>query len=174
MSDKPGKLAQFWSELKRRKVIRRNMVYAATGFAILELVSIIAEPFGLPDWTLKLVFVLLCIGFVISIILSWYYDFTSEGLEKIKSAKETKEVPLEKPSRLIAWKIATYTSVIIIVGLVLFQILGKVEKTEDIVTLDKSIAVLPFNSLSDDPEKQYLADGVMDAILLCGTIPGNR
>ena len=53
MPQSTNKLTQFWQELKRRKVVRRNMVYAASGFLILELVSIIAEPFGLPEWTLN-------------------------------------------------------------------------------------------------------------------------
>ena len=106
MSGKSGNRGQFWKELKRRKVVRRNMVYAASGFVVLELVSIIAEPFGLPDWTLKLVFIFLCFGFVISIILSWFYDFTPDGIERIKSTSESEEAPPEKPSRLLAWKIA--------------------------------------------------------------------
>ena len=62
MSGKPIKLSQFWQELKRRKVVRVITVYAAAAFVILELVDIITEPFGLPDWTLKLVVVLLSIG----------------------------------------------------------------------------------------------------------------
>jgi TolB-like protein/Flp pilus assembly protein TadD len=166
MPDNPNKPFHFWQELKRRKVIRRNMVYAATGFVILEFISNITEPFGLPDWTLKLVFIILCIGFVFSIILSWFYDFTPDGLEKIKSANEPLKAPPEKPSRLIAWKIATYISAFLIVGLVLFNILGGRKQAEDLSKIEKSIAVRPFKSLSDDPEKQYLADGVMDAILL--------
>jgi len=166
MSGKSSNLGQFWQELKRRKVVSRNMVYAASGFVILELVSIIAEPFGLPEWTLKLVFILLCTGFIISIILSWFYDFTPDGLESLKSIKQAKEVPPERSSRLIAWKIATYISAILIVGLLLFNILGGRKQAEDISDLEKSIAVLPFKSLSADPDKQYLADGAMDAILL--------
>ena len=166
MHHKPSKLGHFWQELKRRKVIRRNMVYLATGLVILEFVSNIAEPFGLPDWTFKLVFILLCIGFVISIILSWFFDFTPDGLERLKSIKEAKEVTTETPSRLLAWKIATYISAFLIVGLILFNILGNRKQAENLSKLEKSIAVLPFKSLSDDPEKQYLADGVMDAILL--------
>jgi TolB-like protein len=77
-----------------------------------------------------------------------------------------KQVPPEKPSRLLAWKIATYISAFLIVGLILFNILGNRKQAENLSKLEKSIAVLPFKSLSDDPEKQYLADGVMDAILL--------
>jgi len=49
----PGKLSQFWLELKRRQVVRVITVYAATAFVILELLSIIIEPLRLPDWTLQ-------------------------------------------------------------------------------------------------------------------------
>jgi hypothetical protein len=80
MPDKSDNPLKFWQELKRRKVVRVITVYAAASFVILDLVSITAEPFGLPEWTLKLVFTFLCIGFIISIILSWIYDITPEGL----------------------------------------------------------------------------------------------
>jgi fucose permease len=88
MPGERGNLGQFWQELKRRKVIRVIIVYAAASFVILELVSIVAEPFGLPVWTIKLVFVILCIGLIISIILSWIYDITPEGIEKTQSVKD--------------------------------------------------------------------------------------
>ena len=68
MAGSPHKLAHFWQELKRRKVVRVITVYAAVAFVILELVDIITEPFGLTDWTLKLVVVLLSIGLIVSII----------------------------------------------------------------------------------------------------------
>ncbi len=86
MPEQSNNPLNFWEELKRRKVIRVIPVYAAAAFVLLELVDIIAEPFGLPGWTLKLVFVLLCIGLVISIILSWIYDITPEGVQKTKPA----------------------------------------------------------------------------------------
>ena len=88
MPDKSSNFEQFWQELKRRKVVRVITVYAAASFVILELVSIIAEPLQLPDWTLALVIVLLCIGFIITVILSWVYDITPEGIEKTKPVKK--------------------------------------------------------------------------------------
>jgi TolB-like protein/Tfp pilus assembly protein PilF len=154
----------FWQELKRRKVIRIIPVYAAAAFVLLELVDIIAEPLRLPEWTINLVLVLLCIGFVISLILSWIYDFTPEGVQKTKSLIEGQKS--EKVQTSNVWKIITYLSLVVIVGLVVINMLSRHKKDDDVTRLEKSIAVLPFKSLSDDPEKQYLADGVMDAILL--------
>lgn len=166
MPDKPSNLEQFWKELKRRKVVRVIIVYAAASYVILELISIIEVPFGLPDWTIRFVFVILCIGLVISIIISWIYDITPEGIEKTKPAKEAKEDISRKPAGIHAWKIATYISFVVILGLILVNILGIRNQPGEAIILDKSIAVLTFKSLSADPEKQYQADGVMDAILL--------
>ncbi len=79
MASHPNKLYQFWQELKRRKVIRTSTVYTAGAFVVLELVSIIVEPLRLPEWTLPLIIVLLCVGFIIAVILSWIYDIHPDG-----------------------------------------------------------------------------------------------
>ena len=85
----PNKLSQFWQELKRRKVVRVITVYAAVAFVILELVSIIVEPLKLPEWTVPFIIVLLCVGFIIAIIISWIYDIHPEGgIVKTEPAKE--------------------------------------------------------------------------------------
>ena len=92
MPDSPNKLSKFWQELKRRKVTRTITVYAAAAFVILELVSIIVEPLRLPEWTLPLIIVLLCVGFIIAVILSWIYDIHPEGgIVKTEPAHKVKE-----------------------------------------------------------------------------------
>ena len=172
MSGNPNKISNFWQELKRRKVVRVITVYAAAAFVILELVSIIVEPLKLPEWTLPMIIVLLCVGFIIAVILSWIYDIHPEGgIVKTESAHKVKAEDITKTSN--SWKIASYISFVVIVALVILNIIPRAGKKEILdksiavlPILDKSIAVLPFESLSDDPEKQYLADGVMGDILL--------
>ncbi len=160
-----NKLSQFWQELKRRKVVRVITVYAAAAFVILELVDIIAPNLGLPAWTFNLVFILICVGFIIAVILSWIYDVKPEGgIVKTKPAHKVKGEDSSIASN--SWRIASYISFLVIVALIVLNILPKSGKSKQTLILDKSIAVIPFISLSDDPEKQYLADGVMDAILL--------
>jgi TolB-like protein/Tfp pilus assembly protein PilF len=154
----------FFQELKRRKVIRVIIVYAATAFAILELVSIIAEPFGLPDWTIKFVFVILCIGLIISIILSWIYDITPQGVEKTKPLRE---IPKEERSRTPnSWRIATYVSVVIIIGLVALNIFGGKKGARIDESLEKSIAVLPFDNMSAEEEHAHLGLAIADEIIM--------
>jgi len=165
MPDPSNKLFSFWKELKRRKVVRVITVYAAAAFVILELVSIVADPLKLPEWTLAFIIVLLCIGFIISIILSWIYDVTPEGIEKTKPSREIKEGAPETKSRLLVWKIATIISVIAIIGLVLLHIVRSTERSRDIQTLEKSIAVLPFENWSYADEFSHLGNAIANEII---------
>ena len=166
MPGKSGNLFQFWQELKRRKVVRVITVYAGASFVILELISIIADPLKLPEWTLALIIVLLCVGFIIAVILSWIYDITPEGIEKTKSARESMEKAAEKPSQMVAWKIATYISIVVIIGLIGFNIYNGRKQFRDIANLEKSIAVLPFDNMSSGEENSHLGDAISDEIIL--------
>jgi hypothetical protein len=155
MHETPNKLSQFWQELKRRKVIRVITVYAAAAFVILELVDILAPSLRLPDWTLNLVLILLCVGFIIAAILSWIYDIhPEEGIVKTEPAHKVKAKAIPKSSN--SWKIASYISFVVIVGLIILNVIPRSGKK---VFLEKSIAVLPFNNLSTDEENAYFIDG---------------
>jgi len=165
MSDKPNNPFQFWQELKRRRVIRFIPVYAAASFVLLELVDIIAEPFGLPDWTINLVLVLLGIGFIISIILSWVYDVTPEGVQKTKPISKVTESQKEMPAKMIGWKIATYISAVIVIGLLLVNIFGSGKQVEVDTSLEKSIAVLPFHNFSEESDQEFMCLGLTDEII---------
>jgi TolB-like protein len=166
MAQKSNNLERFWQELKRRKVIRITTVYAAAAFIILQLVDIIAQPLQLPSWTLTFMIILLCAGFIIAVLLTWIYDLTPDGVLKTKPANDVKDKDKVKPIASNGWKITSYISIVIIVAFVVFNIITNSKQPENLIKLEKSIAVLPFKSLSDDPDKQYLADGMMDAILL--------
>ena len=164
MPDKPGNLEQFWIELKRRKVIRVIIVYAAASFVILELASIIQEPFGLPDWTIKFVFVILCVGLVISIILSWIFDITPEGIEKTKPVhKESKE---DKPVTSRSWKIASYISFVVIAILIVFNIFPRTNQSDKKAILEKTIAVIPFIDDSPGKDNMHIINGIMEDLLI--------
>ena len=164
MPTNPNKLSQFWQELKRRKVVRVITVYAAAAFVILELVSIIVEPLKLPEWTLPLIIVLLCIGFIIAIILSWIYDIHPEGgIVKTEPVHKAKNAAI--PGSTNSWKIATYMSVVVIIGLLAFNIFGRRKPIEIDESLVKSIAVLPFHNFSGDPDQDPMCLGLTGEII---------
>ncbi len=159
----PNKLSRFWQELKRRKVVRVITVYAAAAFVILELTDIVAPSLGLPNWTLNFIIILLCVGFIIAVILSWIYDVQPEGgIVKTEPAHKVKIEDVPKTSN--SWKIASYISFIVIVGLIVLNIIPRANTKKEI--LEKSIAVLPFINDSPDEENTYFINGIMEEILL--------
>jgi TolB-like protein/AraC-like DNA-binding protein/Tfp pilus assembly protein PilF len=159
-----GGPSNFFRELKRRKVVRVITVYAAAAFVILELLSIVIEPLRLPDWTLSMVIVLLSIGFVIAVILSWIYDVNPEGgWEKTKSAHRLGEKMGQSGSK--SWKIATYISFLVIAALIVLNLLPRMDQNQETIDLEKSIAVLPFKNDSNDSTNIYLINGLMESLL---------
>ena len=119
MPENPNKLSQFWQELKRRRVIHVITVYATSAFVIIEFVD---NLFRAPEPSVQLatiVIIVLAVGFPLAIILSWIYDLTSEGVEKTKPLREIREGKEQTVPN--AWKIATYVSFAVIIGLVTLE-----------------------------------------------------
>jgi TolB-like protein/Tfp pilus assembly protein PilF len=168
MIQKSNSFEKFWKELKRRKVVHVITVYAATAFVILELVSMIARPLQFPEWTEAFVIVLLCIGFVIAVLLSWIYDITPAGVRKTKPSSVLKHTDQSTTQASGGWKIATYSSVVIIIALVTFNFINSRNLNADILRLDKSIAVLPFinDNPNADEENAAFINGLMDEIII--------
>ena len=161
MPSSHNRLSQIWQELKRRNVVRVISVYAAAAFVIIELINNITEPLHLPVWTPTLVIVLLAIGFPVAIVFSWIYDVHPEdGMVKTKPADKNMTKDLPKPSN--KWKIASYISFVVIVGLIVLNVIPWTEKK---LILDKSIAILPFQNLSEEEGNEYFVDGLVDDLL---------
>jgi len=140
------------------------VVYATAAFVILELVNNVFEPLRLPEWTPTLVIIIFLVGFPLAIIFSWIFDVTPKGIEKTKPVKE-----VQKGGRSNApnsWRIATYVSVVIILGLVIFHILNSKAGSKEIWKMEKTIAVLPFENMSDDSEFAHLGDALTDEIIM--------
>jgi len=135
MTQPTNKITQFWNELKRRKVVRVIIVYAAAAFVILELVDIVSPSLGLPSWTLNLVIVLLAIGFPLAIIFSWIFDITPRGIKKTEPVELAKEQKEDYP------------------------------QTDKISRFENSIAVLPFQDMSPQKDQEYFCDGMTEEII---------
>ena len=148
MPDSINRLSQFWSELKRRKVIKVVAMYAATAFIILEVVDIISPALLLPTWTVSLVIVLLAIGFPIAVILSWIFDVTPEGIRKTDSIGQE-----SKPARRAVKASDVLIAVLFVaVCVLLYPKIFSNDKFENIREEDGriSIAVMPFQNLTND------------------------
>ncbi len=154
MPGSPNRLIQFWQELKRRKVIKVMAMYAATAFIIIEAGDIMLPRLGLPDWTVTFIIILLIVGFPITIILSWIFDVTPEGVRKtepvqLAKRRETTPEPVKRGFRISDGVIAL---LIVVVCILLYPKIFKKDKFEGIRDPDGkiSIAVMPFKNLSGD------------------------
>ena len=159
----PNRLSRFWQELKRRKVIHVTTVYAGAAFVIIELVNNIAEPLHLPSWTPTLVIILLAVGFPVALIFSWIFDVTPEGIERTEPPGE--QVKAGKATVSGSWRIATYASILIILGLIAYNIFGGKKGPGIDESLARSIAVLPFHNFSGDPGQDDMCEGLTDEII---------
>ena len=145
----------FFEEVKRRKVYRVAVAYIIVAGGLIQLASAAFPAWELPNWALRLVIVLLLIGFPIALILAWAFDVTSEGIRSTPSVA----APRTHRRRNIIMLVATGVMASAIAG---FFLLPRVSSARKI---DKSIAVLPFENLSDDKENAYFADGIQDDVL---------
>jgi TolB-like protein/Tfp pilus assembly protein PilF len=145
----------FFEEVKRRKVYRVAVAYIIAAGGIIQLASAAFPAWELPNWALRLVIVLLLVGFPLALILAWAFDVTSQGIRSAPSAAG----PRTHRRRNIIMLVATGVMASAIAG---FFLLPRVSSARKI---DKSIAVLPFENLSDDKENAYFADGIQDDVL---------
>jgi TolB-like protein/Tfp pilus assembly protein PilF len=144
----------FFEEVKRRKVYRVAAAYIIAAGGIIQLASATFPAWELPNWSLRLVILLLLVGFPIALLLAWAFDITAQG---VQTTPET-TVPRTRRRRNIIMLIATGVVISAATG---FFLLPRVAAHK----VDKSIAVLPFENLSDEKENAYFADGVQDDVL---------
>ena len=143
----------FFEELQRRKVYRVAAAYIIAAGFIIQIGSAIFPAWELPTWTFRLVVVLLLIGFPIALILAWAFDVTAQGIQPTRKAAS--ETHLRRNLIIL---VGTGVIVSAVAG---FFLLPRTSARN----IDKSIAVLPFENLSGDPDNAYFADGMQDDIL---------
>jgi len=144
-------MSGFFEEVRRRKVYRVAAAYVIAAGFIIQISSAVFPAWELPNWAFRLVVVFLLIGFPISLILAWAYDITPQGIRATPT-------PRTHRRRNLIMLIATGVIVSATAG---FFLLPRASARK----IDKSIAVLPFQNLSDDKENAYFADGMQDDIL---------
>src|SRR5512132_2322863 len=146
-------MSGFFEELQRRKVYRVAAAYVIAAGFIIQMGSAILPAWELPNWTFRLVVVLLLIGFPLALMLAWAFDVTPEGIQATeKTAAET---------HLRRNMIILVAAGVIVSAVAGFFLLPRASGRN----IDKSIAVLPFENLSGDPDNAYFADGIQDDIL---------
>lgn len=166
MSEKPS----FFSELKRRNVVRMAGLYLVGAWLIVQVAGTILPMFGAPDWLPRTIVILLVIGFVPALIFSWVFELTPQGL------KRDEDVPLEQSiAPQTGRRMDRMIIAVLLLALGYFAVdkfvlsprrLSALSPNEHQANVNpKSIAVLPFENLSSDKDNAYFAEGIQDEIL---------
>ena len=156
----------FFSELKRRNVYKVAVAYAVVAWLLIQAASILFPTFEAPPWVMKIFVAVILLGFPAALILSWAFEITPEGIKL-----ESEVAPNDSMTRKTGRKIVAITAglAVIAAGLFVFQYVRSKSSTSNStaapMVTNKSIAVLPFDNLSRDPDNAYFAEGVQDEIL---------
>ena len=162
-----------FSELKRRNVYKVAVAYAVVAWLLIQVATQVFPFFEIPNWAVRLVVLLLIIGFPVALILSWAFEITPEGIKRAEEVDPNESITPHTGRKIVGLTIALG---LIAAGLLTFQLLrpkttaSRASGTPPTVAAplaipEKSIAVLPFENLSDEKSNAYFADGIQDEIL---------
>jgi TolB-like protein/cytochrome c-type biogenesis protein CcmH/NrfG len=132
-----------FEELRRRKVVRVGILYAVVGWVTIQLADVVFPALELPGWSVRLVVVLVLIGFPLALVLSWVFDVTPAGV--VRTAEATRGDAVAG--------VATPSGE------------ASANPVADATPAEKSIAVLPFVDMSEAGDSEYFSDGVTEEIL---------
>ncbi len=160
------KIDNFFSELKRRNVYKVAIAYIVAGWALSQGIAQVFPVFDIPNWVIRLIVVLIIIGLPIALILAWMFELTPQG---IKRTEDVDLVAAAQQPKKRTWIFVVIIGALVSIGLFFLgrysAVNGAPRQSEAATVPDKSIAVLPFDNLSRDPDNAYFAEGVQDEIL---------
>src|SRR6266478_939042 len=153
----------FFGELKRRNVYKVAVAYAVVGWVIAQIATQIFPFLEIPNWVVRLVIVLIAIGFPIALVIAWAFEATPEG---IKRTEDVDPAASARQPRKHVWIYVVAIGAAFSIGLFFVGRYSVMPRQSEATTLPaKSIAVLPFDNLSRDPDNAFFAEGVQDEIL---------
>jgi len=169
MSGSPNKLIRFWQELKRRKTGKVIIAYAATAFILLQLADILTPALLLPEWTTRLITLILIIGFPIAVIFSWVFDITPEGIKKTESIEvsESKKIVTTPAKRIFKISNIIIVALIIVVGILAYPRIFKRNTLEKMRSSGEriSVAVMPFQNMTNDTTKNFWQEMIQENLI---------
>ncbi len=158
-------LRNFFSELKRRNVYNVGVAYAVVSWLLIQIATQVFPFFGIPNWAVRLVVLLLILGFPVALILSWAFEITPKGIKRAEDVDPSESITHKTGRRKLVG--ITMALTVVAAGLFAFQILWpRLMRDSETTPMqlatatpvipNKSIAVLPFENRSRDPDNAYI------------------
>src|SRR5438874_3611605 len=154
---------KFLTELKRRNVYRAAVAYGVVAWFLTQLTTQVFPFFEIPNSAVRFVVIALAIGFPIAMLLSWLYEFSPEGIVRTEDVHPAQARSIRHATGRIRDFIIIWALLLVIAMLIVGRLPFYRQTGESIS--QKSIAVLPFENLSEDKANAYFADGIQDEIL---------
>jgi TolB-like protein/tetratricopeptide (TPR) repeat protein len=150
-------------KLRKRNVVKSSLSYLIAGWLVLQVLDMLSNFVGYPDWLPRTVLLLLVIGFPFVVAVSWIYEITADGIKKESDLNDADRDPGVSRRFNIVIGILLVTAI----GLAVFNAINSNTPSAEIdpVDFEKSIAVLPFTAFSSDENEQHFANGLSDTLL---------
>jgi len=158
----------FFAELKRRNVYKVAVAYIVAGWALSQGIAQVFPVFDVPNWVIRLIVLLIIIGLPIALVLAWSFELTPQGIKRTKTADAMPEATRKRKHVWIYVVVigAAISIALFFLGRYTATNTASAARTEVATGIsNKSIAVLPFENLSEEKQNEYFADGVQDEIL---------
>jgi len=155
----------FFTELKRRNVLKVAIAYIVAGWALSQGIAQVFPVFDVPNWAIRSLVVLVIVGLPVAVLFAWFFELTSEGIKRTEVADA---MPSFAKSRKYVWIYVVVIGAAISIGLFFLGRYTAAPRQSQAATVSlpaKSIAVLPFDNQNRDPDTDYLSDGIPESII---------
>src|SRR3989440_6720604 len=156
----------FFAELKRRNVYKVAVAYAVIAWLLIQAASILFPTFEAPPWVMKAFVVVVAAGFLLALVIAWAFEMTPEGMKRTENVRPDEKIPQWSRRKFAALILVITICAAALLGYQVFRARPTTPGTSESPNVPlKSIAVLPFDNLSEDKANAYFADGIQEEIL---------
>src|SRR3954452_17168140 len=152
MNEKPS----FFAELKRRNVYKVAVAYGVVGWLVMQVAATVVPALHLPDFITTAIVVLVLLGFPIALVIAWAFEMTTEGMKRTEDVSPNEKIPQWSRRKFVALIVVV---ALIAAGLLTYQLIRakglSAETATAPPTTEQSIAVLPFENLSEDKANAF-------------------
>ena len=176
-------MANLFTELKRRNVIRVGLAYIIAAWLLLQVADVVINNIEAPAWVFQAILLVVMLGFALALIFAWAYELTPEGLKKEKDVDRSESI-----THVTGRKLDFAIIGVLVLALAYFAydkfVISESDDAPSVAQSDEitdtdipelSIAVLPFVNMSSDPEQEFFSDGISEELLnMLAKFPGLR